>query len=50
MTVPKYHELFNPILQAMQALVAKLKDLRIGVRVEMIESVSVQSDWFDSLE
>lgn len=33
-----------------EELVAKLKELQIGVRVEMIESVSVLSEWFDSLE
>lgn len=33
-----------------EELVEKLKELRLGVNVEMIESVSVETNWFDSLE
>ena len=32
-----------------EQLLDKLKELRLGVRVEMIEQVSVQTDWFKEI-
>ena len=32
-----------------EALMDKLKELRLGVNVEMVESVEVDSDWFNAI-
>jgi restriction system protein len=32
-----------------EQLVEKLKDLRLGVKVAMVENVEVSEDWFRSL-
>jgi restriction system protein len=57
----KYDDLFNPTLNALKNLggsgsvseieeqVIAIKELNLGVSVEMVEEVKIKTDWFKNL-